>query len=483
MSITPIFIPNSTSFINNPCYLENLFETYQTKFKSHDQSVIISLSYVINAVDTLSVLNFLTNKNKSPSSSDTIYFYWENKVNNEEILGYGATQYFCIDSSDRFFRSKNFIKDCLIKIIRIKEKKEIKSTPRIFSSFTFFEKIDDPHYPFPPALAFLPYVQLIKFKNSSILTFNILIEKKTDIKQTVFNILATKKSILSLKAYQNKKRKSKDIDRLDINLAKIQKFKNSVNLILKSIKNNEFKKLVLADFLDLKNSVNFSIPNCLDNLRFHYPDCYVFAINNGKNHCFIGASPERLLSIKNQKLITDALAGSSSRDKDKYKDYYLSQKLLKSYKERYEHQVVIKYIVKSLLNIGLSPKVLPLKILKLSNIQHLWTPIYSKLELNIHPIDIVATLHPTPAVSGFPTAITCRKIEHYEQFIRGLYAAPLGWIDSNKNSEFIVGIRSALISHNNARVYAGAGIVKGSQSEQELAEIQLKFEGLLKALS
>ncbi len=478
-----MFIPDSTSFINNPRYLENLLTTYRTKFKSHNQSVIISLSYVINTVDTLSGLNFLANREKSCSLSDTIYFYWENKVNNEEILGYGATEHFSINSSHRFSSSKACIKDCLSKIIKIKEKKEINSFPRIFSSFTFSKNIDNSHYPFPPAFIFLPYIQLIKLDNSSILTFNISVEKKTDIKRTAFKILAIKKSISSLKTYQSKKGELNKIVRSNINSTKIQKFKNSVHLILRSIKENKFQKLVLADFLDLKNSVRFSIPHCLDNLRSHYPDCYVFAINNGKNHCFIGASPERLLSIKNSKLITDALAGSSPRGKNKYEDSNLAQKLLKSSKERYEHQIVIKSIFESLLGIGLNPKVLPLKILKLSNIQHLWTPIYSKLKPNIHPIDIVATLHPTPAVSGFPTAITCRKIEYYEQFIRGLYAAPLGWVDSNENSEFIVGIRSALISDNNARLYAGAGIVKESCSEQELAEIQLKFEGLLKTLS
>ena len=176
MSITSIFIPNSTSFINNPYYLENLLTTCQTKFKSYDQSAIISLSYVINTVDNLSVLNFLINKKNTSSLLDTIYFYWENKVNNEEVLGYGATQYFDIDSSNRFSISKKFTKDCLAKIIKIKEKKEIKASPRIFSGFTFFDKTDYLYCSFPPAFAFLPYVQLIKTKNSSTLTYVLTIQ-------------------------------------------------------------------------------------------------------------------------------------------------------------------------------------------------------------------------------------------------------------------------------------------------------------------
>ena len=259
MSITSIFIPNSTSFINNTYYLENLLTTYQTKFKSYDQSAIISLSYVINTVDNLSVLNFLINKKNTSSLLDTIYFYWENKVNNEEVLGYGATQYFDIDSSNRFSISKKFTKDCLAKIIKIKEKKEIKASPRIFSGFTFFDKTDYLYCSFPPAFAFLPYVQLIKAKNSSTLTFNILIKKKTDIKQIILKILTIKKLILSLTTYQSNKKEFKKVVSCNISSIRKEKFKKSVNSILKSIRSNKFKKLVLADFLDLKNSANFSI--------------------------------------------------------------------------------------------------------------------------------------------------------------------------------------------------------------------------------
>jgi menaquinone-specific isochorismate synthase len=97
-------------------------------------------------------------------------------------------------------------------------------------------------------------------------------------------------------------------------------------------------------------------------------------------------------------------------------------------------------------------------------------------------LQIVARLHPTPAVAGAATEIACGEIRCYESFERGLYAAPLGWIDSEGNCEFIVGIRSALIDGNHARLYAGAGIVAGSDPDKELAEIQLKLQALLKAL-
>jgi menaquinone-specific isochorismate synthase len=81
-----------------------------------------------------------------------------------------------------------------------------------------------------------------------------------------------------------------------------------------------------------------------------------------------------------------------------------------------------------------------------------------------------------------PRDRACDYIQQYESFERSLYAAPLGWIDTQGNAEFVVGIRSALITGNHARLYGGAGIVAGSDPDRELAEVQLKLQALLQAL-
>jgi menaquinone-specific isochorismate synthase len=177
------------------------------------------------------------------------------------------------------------------------------------------------------------------------------------------------------------------------------------------------------------------------------------------------------------------LAGSAPRGKTTDEDAELANRLLTSEKERREHRVVIDFITQRLSQLGLHPEILSQpKLLQLLNIQHLWTPIQAQLPADVNPLEIVAQLHPTPAVAGAPTEIAQEEIRHYETFNRSLYAAPLGWIDSRGDSEFIVGIRSALIDDCRARLYAGAGIVAGSDPEKELAEIQLKLQALLKAL-
>ncbi|NJN60721.1 MAG: hypothetical protein HC795_03550 [Coleofasciculaceae cyanobacterium RL_1_1] len=133
--------------------------------------------------------------------------------------------------------------------------------------------------------------------------------------------------------------------------------------------------------------------------------------------------------------------------------------------------------------LGLAPEpISPIRLLQLSNIQHLWTPIYANLTINIHPLQIVERLHPTPAVAGSPQSIAYREIRRHEQFDRLLFAAPIGWFDAEGNASFLVGIRSALLDGCRARLYAGAGIVAGSQPDRELAEIELKLRTTINSL-
>jgi menaquinone-specific isochorismate synthase len=108
--------------------------------------------------------------------------------------------------------------------------------------------------------------------------------------------------------------------------------------------------------------------------------------------------------------------------------------------------------------------------------------MWATVPRQIHPLHIVEALHPTPAVAGVPTREACDQILRFEDFDRGLYAAPLGWVGANGDSEFIVGIRSALIADTRARLYAGAGIVAGSDPDREWAEIKLKFRALGESL-
>jgi menaquinone-specific isochorismate synthase len=119
---------------------------------------------------------------------------------------------------------------------------------------------------------------------------------------------------------------------------------------------------------------------------------------------------------------------------------------------------------------------------KLANVQHLHTPMRGPLPEGVRLLDLVAVLHPTPAVGGTPREAAVAAIRGLEGFPRGLYAGALGWMNARGGGEFFVGLRSALVEGEGARVYAGAGIVAGSEPEREFAETELKFQALLAAL-
>lgn len=437
---------------------------------------IISFSQRINPVNLLSILAEVISQNR-------LHFYWENCHKGEAILGYGSTKILTLNSGDRFRDSQNFIWEFARKIVQVGSLKDGECNPRFFCNFTFFDAPEN-NFCFPGATIFLPRIQIVKNKSRYFLVCNSIIDRNNDLH------ILLEKSIREAQLIQDIG--SKTIEKIGGNRSQFSchlhadnshHFRTSVVSALESIDKKHFSKIVLADVLDAISPVPFQLTESLNNLRQQYPNCYIFSVGNGQGNYFIGASPERLLGLQNQQLVTDALAGSVPRGKTAVEDAKFAAQLLRSEKERREHQAVIDFIIQQLQQLDLSPHCSPLKILKLSNIQHLWTPIYARMPAHIHPLDIVAKLHPTPAVAGVPPQIACEQIRCYEHFERSLYAAPLGWVDCEGNGQFIVGIRSALIAGNRARLYAGAGIVAGSDPNRELAEIKLKFQTLLKALS
>lgn len=434
---------------------------------------IVSISLEIPFVDPLSVLHTL-------AKPDQLSFYFENKSKREAIAAIDAVSKLESEGKTRFYSAQDFINSCLANITAIGNIDHPFAGPHFFCNFSFFNENIQTNYPFPAATVFLPRWQVACKTGRCVLIANFIVTPDLNLEMT-FQELCQTIQIIRLAEVNivsdnhTQKFIKEDVDSID-------KFKQAVLSALKLIHSNYLHKIVLAHALDVNSEAAFSITSSLNNLRSLHPDCYVFSINNGKGQNFIGASPERLISLDAQQLTTDALAGSAPRGKTATEDADLANLLASNEKERREHQVVIDFINQGLYQLGIVPTQLPPQIKQLSNIQHLWTPIHGKVPANVHPLEIVAQLHPTPAVAGDSRDTACVAIRRYESFERGLYAAPLGWVDHQGNSEFIVGIRSALIDGDRARLYAGAGIVAGSDPDKELAEIQLKLQALLRAL-
>jgi menaquinone-specific isochorismate synthase len=221
----------------------------------------------------------------------------------------------------------------------------------------------------------------------------------------------------------------------------------------------------------------------LNGLRQRFPDCYAFSFANGRGQSFIGASPERLVRASKGVLETEALAGSIRRGAGASEDAALAAALLASEKDLREHRDVLDDIVARLTPLGLALEhAAKPQLRRLANVQHLDTPVRAVLPEAVRLLDVLAALHPTPAVGGSPREAAMARIRELEGFPRGLYAGALGWLNARGGGEFFVGIRSALVDGAKARVYAGAGIVAGSAPEKEFAETELKFKAMLDAV-
>lgn len=209
---------------------------------------------------------------------------------------------------------------------------------------------------------------------------------------------------------------------------------------------------------------------------------YTIYYEKGKS-TFVSKTPEKLFSIDGGQLRTNAIAGSIQRVEESTENDKQKEFLLNDEKNLFEHRVVRESIVSDIspFSQGLNYKKMPL-LLENKYIYHLYTPIQAMLKDDADEFNILKQIHPTPAVGGLPKEQAKEYIKTHEYGTRGLYAAPLGIIHEDKDCEFAVGLRSMLITSRSATLFAGCGIVKGSDPEAEFLETEVKFTPMLNVL-
>ena len=272
-------------------------------------------------------------------------------------------------------------------------------------------------------------------------------------------------------------------------------------------------KVVLARRVDVTANRPFVTSDVLSRLLALYPTCIVFRVDG----FLLGASPELLIERRGTHVASHPLAGTIGRSGDLATDEALIAGLLASSKERREHAYVIEGLRRTLgpvcesLDVPAKPTVLELR-----NVSHLATRLSGVLSAGpvrpggspadpdpshgwsrwepsggkpAHPglrvpsaLQLVAQVHPTPAVGGTPTDEAVAYIGEVEGFDRGRYAGPVGWMDATGDGSWGIGLRSAHVDGDHASMYAGVGIVAGSRPGTELEETQLKLQALLAAL-
>jgi menaquinone-specific isochorismate synthase len=259
--------------------------------------------------------------------------------------------------------------------------------------------------------------------------------------------------------------------------ANAAEFERLVDDALVAISTGSLQKVVAAREVVLDFASALDAVATVSALAEQAPECQRFLFRWGDTS-FIGATPERLLRKRGRALETEALAGSIDVGAESPE-----RQLEASSKELEEHELVVSAIQRALEPVCEEVR-LPSRpgVQRLKHLLHLRTPIQATLRSETHVLEIVERLHPTPAVGGVPTPAALDWISRREPFDRGWYAGAVGWFDALGDGEFNVALRSGLVRAREARLYAGAGIVRGSVAAQEYAETTWKLAAVLGAL-
>ena len=256
-----------------------------------------------------------------------------------------------------------------------------------------------------------------------------------------------------------------------------EEWNNLIFDALSKIEKGVFRKVVTSRRIiaEIKHSPLFN--NILEKLQGNYKNCTVF-LYRSENSVLFGATPEQLLKFRGNEIEFDALAGSAERGDTEEDDKKIAGSLLKDKKNTEEHNHVIEFIKDASSAYVKNFRQFATGIKKFSNIQHIYTPVKAELKCREQIFKLVDEIFPTPAICGYPKGISFNYIIENENFDRGLFSGIIGFI-SQGEMDLVVAIRSALLNDNKLYIYAGCGIVKGSDPISEFEETEIKMKPIL----
>lgn len=238
------------------------------------------------------------------------------------------------------------------------------------------------------------------------------------------------------------------------------------------VRSGSYEKLVVARSRLVELERQPELARLLGRIDSAYQDCTVFCVQGDNGH-LVAASPERLATVRGDRVETVALAGTVpiARATDLHSDAKL----------QLEHQLTVDAIAEALQRLpgagDIEVQAAP-RLYRLRKLVHLETPITARLTGDVHIFDVASALHPTPAVAGIPTSDACAFLREHEGMERGWYAGLVGWCDESGDGELAVALRAGLLSGNSMQLFAGAGIVGDSDPVTEWDETSLKLSAL-----
>ena len=247
---------------------------------------------------------------------------------------------------------------------------------------------------------------------------------------------------------------------------------------VRRISDSDLEKVVLARDLVAEAADPVDVRWPLSRLAADYDACWTFSVDG-----LIGATPEMLVRLEKGLVTSRVLAGTIRRTGDDAHDLALAASLARSSKDLEEHEYAVRSVADALAphcsstNVPETPFVL-----HLPNVMHLATDVAGVVRDGSTALGLAAALHPSAAVCGTPTDLAMDTIRDLEGMDRGRYAGPVGWIGADGDGEFGIALRCAEVAGRRVRLFAGCGIVAGSDPEAELAEAQAKFIAMRDAL-
>jgi menaquinone-specific isochorismate synthase len=262
-----------------------------------------------------------------------------------------------------------------------------------------------------------------------------------------------------------------------------QAWQSQVSSAINAIKSNKLEKVVLARDITATSKTEIGVRGLLQRLEIEYPSTWIFLVDG-----LIGATPELLVRLSKSLVTSRVLAGTIRKTGNEDRDLTLAASLAKSSKDLEEHEYAVRSVADALAPFCSSTNVPEAPfVLHLSNVMHLATDVTGVLNDSAKQSDIftlIAQLHPSAAVCGTPALEAKKLIVELEQMNRQRYAGPVGWIDANNDGEIAIALRCGQLSNdrNSIRIFAGCGIVAGSDPATEFAESQAKLMPMRTAL-
>lgn len=446
-------------------------------------------------------ISLLTPINKSipllPANIDNSFFLTK-PDSGYSLLGLGTLQTFQAKGRQRF----QSIKSEYSELLKNWQNSNAVS-PIAFLSFAFDENdpMSNSWEQFPNSLLTIPLVVIKENNSAQTLQVNIKLGQTTSHEATLKHIKALLINYIEQAQKYLDKTDPATLDHIDASTPSVHKntWLAVTQNALTQIQSGHFDKLVTSRQRSLKFNRTISTPGLIQKLVQHYPACTIMSYqSSGKT--IISASPERLLTLHHPDIQSNAIGGTILRTRQpdninsdvqsssfpllfKQSPVQMQTESDESKKLLKEHAFISQEIYQCLdpfchtLKMPISPF-----LMKLHNLYHLETPIQGKLMKQYDLFDVIETLHPTPAVAGFPAQKARQWLVEHEKYHRGWYTGAFGWIDGNLDGELSVMLRCALIEDNQIDLFAGAGLIAESDPEIEWQETELKMQTILEML-